>query len=386
MVGKSEGWVPSPITEINNKTAEDYIQDWSIPFPYHEDHARYNVLFPNQAQISTGSPVSYFGRSNTPDGDYTYVKHENGSVFEYVNSASIQLDTFDNISDGTDFFKVFCNNGPPQSSNAKRDVTKVLHDATEVKKRQTEEPTATGFPKPQVLHSDAILGGYYLSGSGYDDVAVLSVPSFSPTSETGPAEFQDITGSFLKDAAAAGKKKLVIDLRGNGGGYLFLGYDMFKQLFPSLDPYGASQFRANEAFDLVGQFMTEYLKDTTYEEAVKDFETNGENSNTGYGLLWQSIFNYRLPLTVENKNFTSWADYFGPHNINGDNFTSISRQDLNNYFSDDLNLDVTGYRTRANDLNKNQPFKSENIVLLQDGGCGSTCAVFSEWYYSPSTN
>jgi hypothetical protein len=73
MVGKSEGWVPSPITEINNKTAEDYIQDWSIPFPYHEDHARYNVLFPNQAQISTGSPVSYFGRSNTPDGDYTYV-------------------------------------------------------------------------------------------------------------------------------------------------------------------------------------------------------------------------------------------------------------------------------------------------------------------------
>jgi len=225
-----------------------------------------------------------------------------------------------------------------------------------------------------------------LSGSGYDDVAVLSVPSFSPKTDAGPAEFQDITGSFLKDAVAAGKKKLVIDLRGNGGGFVFLGYDMFKQLFPSMDPYGASQFRANEAFDLVGQFMTEYLKDTNYEEAVKDFETNGADSTTGYGLLWQSIFNYRLPLTVENKNFTSWPDYFGPHTINGDNFTSISRQDLNNYFSDDLNLDVTGYRTRANDLNKNQPFKSENIILLQDGGCGSTCAIFSEWYCAPSTN
>jgi hypothetical protein len=339
-------------------------------------------LFPNQAQISTGERVSEFGRYNAPDGDYTYVKHENGSVFEYVNSAIIPLNTFDNIVDGTDFFKVFCNLGPPKS-NSKRDITGVPRDATRVKKRQTEQPTATGFPTPQVLHSEAVLGGYYLSGSGYDDVAVLSVPSFYPTTQEGPAEFQDITGSFLKDAAAAGKKKLVIDLRGNGGGAVFLGYDMFKQLFPSMDPYGASQFRANEAFDLVGQSMTAYLKDTTYEEAVKDFQTNGADSATEIGTLWQSIFNYKLPLTVENKNFTSWADYFGPHNINGDNFTSISRYDLNNYFSDDLNLDVTGYRTRANDLNKIQPFKSENIVLLQDGGCGSTCAVFSEWYYTP---
>jgi hypothetical protein len=304
------------------------------------------------------------------------VKHENGSIFEYVNSASVPLDSFDSITDGTDFFNVFCNNGPPKS-NSKRDITEVLRDATRVKKRQTEQPTATGFPKPEVLHSEAVIGGYYLSGSGYDDVAVLSVPSFSPETEEGPAEFQDITGSFLKDAAAAGKKKLVIDLRGNGGGRVFLGYDMFKQLFPSMDPYGASQFRANEAFDLVGQFMTEVLKDTTYDDALKDFETNGEQSTAG--ILWQSIFNYKLPLTVENKNFTSWADYFGPHNINGDNFTSISRKDLNNYFSDDLSLDVTGYRTRASKLNKNQPFKSENIVLLQDGGCGSTCAVFAEF-------
>ncbi|KAF2786169.1 hypothetical protein K505DRAFT_260463 [Melanomma pulvis-pyrius CBS 109.77] len=376
IVGQEEGWKASPITEINNKTAEDYVQEWSTPFTYHEDHARYNRLFPNQAQISTGQRVNQFGRSNTPDGDYTYVKHENGSVFEYINSASVPLDSFDSITDGSDFFSVFCNQGPP-ASNKKRDITETLRDATRVKKRQTEQPTATGFPTPQVLHSEAVIGGYYLSGTGYDDVAVLSVPSFSPETDDGPAEFQDITGSFLKDAVAAGKKKLVIDLRGNGGGRVFLGYDMFKQLFPSMDPYGASQFRANEAFDLVGQFMTEVLKDVTYDQALKDFETNGAKATAG--LLWQSIFNYKLPLTVENKNFTSWQEYFGPHNINNDNFTSISRKDLNNYFSDDLSLDVTGYRTRANDLSKTQPFKSENIVLLQDGGCGSTCAVFAEF-------
>ena len=358
------GSLPSPITEINGKSAEDYVQRWSSPFSYQEDHARYNRLFPNQAQISTGSIINQFGRSNTPDGNTTRIKHANGTLFEYINSATIPLDVFDSISDGTDLFNAFCNRGPPKT-NEKRDTTEVLRDATKVKKHKREEPTATGFPKPQVLHSEAVLGGYYLSGNGYDDVAVLSVPSFSPETEAGPAEFQDITGSFIQGAAAAGKKRLVIDLRGNGGGRVFLGYDMFKQLFPSIDPYGASQFRANDAFDLVGPFMTEVLKDVSYDDALKDFQAKGLDSIAG--ILYQSIFNYKLPNTVENKNFTSWQDFFGPHEINGDKFTSVSRKDLNNFFSDDLTLDVTGFRTRADKLNKNQPFKSENIVLLQDG-------------------
>src|ERR1700760_393170 len=40
-------------------------------------------------------------------------------------------------------------------------------------------------------------------------------------------------------------------------------------------------------------------------------------------------------------------------------------------------MDVSGYGTRANSLGK-QPFDAANIVLLQDGSCGSTCAVFAE--------
>jgi hypothetical protein len=48
-----------------------------------------------------------------------------------------------------------------------------------------------------------------------------------------------------------------------------------------------------------------------------------------------------------------------------------------NFFSDDLSMDVTGFRTRANDLGP-QSFDQANIVMLQDGGCGSTCAVFAE--------
>lgn len=45
--------------------------------------------------------------------------------------------------------------------------------------------------------------------------------------------------------------------------------------------------------------------------------------------------------------------------------------------ADDLGFTVTGYRDRANAMPK-QLFSAPNIVLLQDGGCGSTCALFAE--------
>ncbi|KAF2119140.1 hypothetical protein BDV96DRAFT_487670 [Lophiotrema nucula] len=378
MVAQDEGWTASPVTEINDKPAEDYIQEWSKTFPYHEDHARYNRLFPNQASTSMGQPLNQFGRSLFADGNYTTVKHENGTINKYINNAIVPLDTFDDITDGSDFFVKFCNQIP--NTNTKRSIEggpegKAKFKRSTPVKRQSAAPTATGYPPAETLHSEAVIGGYYLKDKGYDDVAVLSVPSFQP--EAGAEEFQDLTGAFLKMAVDSGKKRLVIDLRTNGGGRVYLGYDLFKQLFPSEDPFGATQFRANEAFDITGRYMTDYFAQYTYEEAVKDFQQN--QGDATIGLNWNSIFNYKLPLTVDNKNFTSWEDYFGPNKRHNDNFTTPARYDLNNFFSDDLNMDITGYRTRANKLNKNQPFDSDKIVLLQDGACGSTCAVFSEF-------
>lgn len=368
MVSADEGWTPSPISQINNQSAEDYVQKWSVNFEYHEDHARYNELFPNQATISYQGFSSQFGRSSTPDGDYTYVKHENGTTVRYINTASIWKNAFNGVVDADSFYANFLNQGPP-SSTKKREA-----DAAKEKRAQA---SATGFPSPAILHSEGVIGGYYLSGSGYDDVAVFSVPSFAPETKTGPEEFQNLIGTFLSDATSKGKKKLVIDLRGNGGGRVFLGYDLFKQLFPSEDPYGASTFRASEALDLTGQYVTMELENVTYNDALADYSKNGGNGRLV--TLWQSIFNYKFPITVDNKNFTSWEQYFGPQTRNGGNFTVPSRKDLLNFFADDLSLDVTGYRTRANKLNMKQPFDAKNIVMLMDGACGSTCAVFAEF-------
>src|SRR5437762_1641686 len=91
------------------------------------------------------------------------------------------------------------------------------------------ETTAPGYPTPVVLHSHGYIGGYYLDGDNAD-VAVLSVPSFNGENVQNFQEYQMVAQIFFADAKAAGKKKLIIDLSANGGGLVYLGYDLFKQV------------------------------------------------------------------------------------------------------------------------------------------------------------
>ena len=88
-------------------------------------------------------------------------------------------------------------------------------------------------------------------------MAVLSVPSFVGT---GPDEipFQAVNTYLINRAVAENKTKLIIDVSANGGGTILQGYDLFKQLFPKILPYGATRFRAHEAFDLIGQEISAY--------------------------------------------------------------------------------------------------------------------------------
>jgi len=82
---------------------------------------------------------------------------------------------------------------------------------------------------------------------------VLSVPSFVSVSGA-QIEFQQVAKDFLAQAKAAGKTKLIIDVSANGGGTILQGYDLFKQLFPAIEPYAAAdRFRASESVKLIGE-------------------------------------------------------------------------------------------------------------------------------------
>lgn len=229
------------------------------------------------------------------------------------------------------------------------------------------DPVHTGYNYPLSVHttSDRSVSGYFLNETGYQDVAVISTATFDTE---GLTEYQDVVRGFLADALAADKKYLVVDLRHNGGGKIVLGFDLFKQLFPSEDPYGASRIRAFDTLNAIGQIVdTEVDDDNDFEKALSKLkETPSTIENYWHETAGQHS---------DEKPFTSWEDVYGPHEIHGDNFTNLIRFN----FSDSRvygDFNVSGFNNQGNQ--SAQPFKAENIILLQDGYCASTCAVFSE--------
>ena len=74
---------------------------------------------------------------------------------------------------------------------------------------------------PKIQQRDLTALGYYLNGS-YNDVAVIALPHFEPQTPgdgmNANQEYQLVLRTFLADSVRDGKKKLIVDLRGNGGG------------------------------------------------------------------------------------------------------------------------------------------------------------------------
>jgi hypothetical protein len=214
-----------------------------------------------------------------------------------------------------------------------------------------------------------VQSGYFLEGEGYDDVAVLSVPSFVG-SGADELNFQQVNTYLINRAVASGKKKLIVDVSANAGGTILQGYDLFKQLFPTILPYGATRFRAHEAFDIIGEEISYYSS-----LVPRSLNTNDTVQN-----LVSSVFNYRTDADINYHPFKSWAQKYGPH-VHGpgpDNFTSIIRWNLSDVLTPDNSggIYVSGYLKRDNITV--QPFAAEDIVIVYDGYCASTCTIFSE--------
>ncbi|KAL1592023.1 hypothetical protein SLS60_011615 [Paraconiothyrium brasiliense] len=365
----SADWSPSPISKINNQTAEEYAEAFAETYEYHDADARYNQLFPNQARRSQSKEADDyvpFGRNSNPDGAYTTIEHENGTTRQIMNYAIVG--TLWSGVQSTDDLAAVLNNTFVYPSTTTQQTTNKARQAV-----ASASPSPLGYPEP--LGWNVIGGGFFLSGQGYEDVAVLVATTFD-LGKADAADWQDGVGQFLQLAKQAGKNKLVIDIRGNQGGAINLGYDLFQQLFPSLYPYVATSLHAHEALDLAGKFVTKALSNYTYEQAIQ------ANPNSDLSQAWVSIFNYKVPMTIEGEPFGSWEEYFGPTLEGGSNATTPQRRNMTNAFAD-LSVgrggqDVTGYGSRVDKLNKTQPFDAKDIVLLTDGSCGSTCSIFSE--------
>lgn len=301
----------SSVKTINGREATEFLNEFALGEPFHDPDARYNMLFPNSAGMSKGQYNNGgFTTSTSYAGETTVIGFSNGTTKSFPNIALINDPSVDftGVTDGRSFFKKFCS-GPPD----------IKESPTPTPTKETTLPTLTptGYPKPAFINSDLNVGGYYINAAGYEDVAVLSIPGFQPED---PFEFQDVVRRFLADATSKNKKKLIVDLRYNGGGYIALGFDTFKQLFPTVTPYGAARYRAHEATSILSAAMTDFKANLTIKEEDSDlYEKAVQN---------QMVFDYEVYLNANNSNFKSYEEFYGPTTINGDTFQSIRRYNV----------------------------------------------------------
>ena len=309
----------------------------------------------------------YFGGSGKYGFEYpgnsTVLTFENGTKITLITTATL-LASFSGVTDGESFYQTFCTGPAPTVTASNASSTNSSAPTTTAAFSTTP---ATGYPQPRIISSDKIVSGYFLPAP-HGDVAVLAMNSFEPQS---PGEFQYVVQTFLAMAKTSGKKKLVVDVSANGGGNIFQSYDTFRQLFPHTVQYGYNRWREHEAFNIVTRQFASLIPANYSPDTASDFIIS----------IFESPFNWRFDYNVHDKPFSSYADKFAPHRYKGDNFTAITRWNLNDPLvtinaTFGIGIEITGYGSRKNFT---RPFDADDIVLLYDGYCASACTLFSEF-------
>ncbi|KAL5119483.1 hypothetical protein ACEQ8H_002548 [Pleosporales sp. CAS-2024a] len=368
----------SAVSKINGQPAKDYLEHWAQYGSLQDRDALYNNVFYELATVSlgpAGSGVGTFAGSGRGKWIYpnatTQLTFENGTTKSYENYARV-LVSFAGITDGKSLAKKWINI-PPSIATSATPTPSATPSAT------AQPIPAPGYPPPVIRQQYNLIGGYYLEDD-YADVAVLSVPSFVGSDQQ--VSFQATAVSFIASAKAAGKKKLVVDVSANGGGTILLGYDLYKILFPKdLGHAAADRFRAFEATDLIGRKFSEVAG--TFPRAYFNETANQTSGNdtldTLEDMVASSLFNYRTDLDGAGHNFGSWAQKFGPGMMQkGDKFSSLFRWNLSDVLTplDSGGIYVHGYGPLSDYTQT--PFAPEDVVVVTDGYCASTCTIFSE--------
>ncbi|KAH7389609.1 hypothetical protein DE146DRAFT_171331 [Phaeosphaeria sp. MPI-PUGE-AT-0046c] len=388
----------SAIEQINSQDPYEFLKaTWFSQ--YIDSDGRMSNMFSKGDTEHQGA----FALQDKYDGNSTDIKWANGSTVSFRNLAFSDL-SFSRVRDGRTFFQTFCTgavsgavaqsattkgkdadadagNTPDLSSWLRPHVisphapgqvmTIPQGDYHTRNKRQTI--TNALYPDAVAKDSGGTVAGYFLTGQGYQDVAVLKIISFSNPNSSGETlynnEFQAVIKDFLAQCERQKKTKLVIDLRENGGGATNLLLDAFMQLFPELDPFSAQRYRASEPWLKIGEAVNDIRSNT--DMARKYRTTVGETIEDTSLFRYWAWWHFRK---ADGENFASWDEFNGPLKLNSDELTVTMRYNYSN--SDRVSILPTGF----NFVNGTRPslFDPKNVVMFTDGLCGSSCASFAE--------
>ncbi|KAI1738196.1 hypothetical protein F4680DRAFT_426408 [Xylaria scruposa] len=387
---------PSALQSINGVDAVTYLKQFAAnnSFGTLETHADWNQLmqspaldilgyydvFSGGATFYPGDTVTWTfenGTSRTEDFSGIYLSQgptgplETGGDFYNFFVLGFYPAGFDPYSDDGDFDDGDDSSGSNESSATSSSISSPS--------TTTPQPTATTTPSgwdnlaypdnPDVAQPDlSTTGGGYLSGYFLRDssIAVLSIPSFD---EYGDAinSFQTTVQAFIQQARAAGMKKVVVDVQQNVGGQPLLAIDAFQRFFPNIKPFAGSRMRAHYAADVMGSTDTGFWDSLTTDDPYHEALLTNE---------W--VVTDRID-AVTGQYFHSWAEFYGPNKYNDDDFTNVQQYNTSNAdFNYESTDEATNFTIPSPVANASPPFAASDIVILSDGICDSSCALFME--------
>lgn len=218
-----KGFEPSPVVKIDGVDVVTFLLEQSFARQLQDPDALWNDLFYQFGKTAASSfqaPASYPG----PQTNLTFA---NGTTATFPNVAIVNVD-LEGVASGEAAYEVMCPGALEDETSAATTATQsspATSTATEVE-TGTAAPTSTAspnvpfYPWPVIKHSANSVAGYYLNDTGLTDVAVLQVSEFLSQTDNSldyEKEFQKVVQKFLDAAVKSKKKKLIIDLQGNGG-------------------------------------------------------------------------------------------------------------------------------------------------------------------------
>ncbi|ROT41279.1 hypothetical protein SODALDRAFT_115835 [Sodiomyces alkalinus F11] len=406
---------PPAIVQINDQDAPTIIQDLNSQFSGFQDpDSQWNSMFPSYANPDAALLVAASFAFHGPSVTLTY---DNGARRSEDSFTIVRPDVdFSRIASGEGFYDRFCNPdsvdvvGPVQGGEVMQmiigseesfdgETTFVpLDEGTAPGQEKTEElvpleeqapveeqgdeeepflPISI-YPRPVV--SDSVSGatsGYFLDGEGYDDVAVLSISSFAPRGNVGGleylADFQSTVETFLEECRQRSARRLVVDLSANGGGFVVAGFELFAQLFPDEPRFQATNLRLPDSLAALARGV-QNVRAPRQGRAVSDSDSElaARRQLASSTLVGNFIPGevYRVP---SSDGFAGGVEeILGPVELRDDSFTAYQQMPLN-ASSSAFNLTGVGARSDPPPA----VFAAEDVVLLTDGTCGSTCTLFA---------
>ncbi|KAL7796134.1 hypothetical protein V8C37DRAFT_414417 [Trichoderma ceciliae] len=333
-------------------TQNAYVEQLSDIQAFQDPDARYNAMLGNvpisrQGQEQTGGFALYFAFPGVHEFNLTYA---NGTQATYPLLAELSTSVNFTFTTGDELWEAVCD---PKNSSS--------NSSSEMNEAAMELPAPATYPEPVVKDPLNILVGYFPTDSGLEDVAVLTVPTFETFGDGLPdneiVNFALEAQTFVMEAVAAGKSKIIIDVTGNNGGTIDSGFALVSVFFPNMTIFSASRYRSVPA--------TQYIIETI--NRAKDPQDS---------ILFGPIF--FVPALVkpdQRSTFKSVSEFEGPFDAFGVPSTAILAVDT---FGDtDPSIDPINIFGLGGILNGTEPpFRPEDIVILTDGQCASTCTVF----------